>query len=97
MIPVFAGLLAVLLPALVLKNYGKRPMKRPYLYVLGSFAACLAALCQEVLAIRQRCASGDISGIMDTIGAVVIICVGLSVVVLLLNWMALALICSNEE
>ncbi|MBQ3255921.1 MAG: hypothetical protein IJA67_00695 [Oscillospiraceae bacterium] len=91
MIPIFTPLIAVLLPAFVLyRCYKERPLKKAYLYSVGSFTAALTAVCLEVRTIGIRAAEGDFGGIEDTMTAVLIICVGIAVVTVLLNLMALA-------
>ena len=66
-------------------------MRRPWLFSLGSFAAALAALCQELWVFYLRTDKGDVSGILDTAGAVLVIGIGISLVCLALNLIALAL------
>lgn len=91
MVPVITPLIAFLLPCIVLYRCMKdKPPKRAYLYSVGSFAAALTAVCLEVRTIGERSAAGDFGGIEDTIGAVLIICVGIAVVTVLLNLLALA-------
>ena len=84
-------LLAFGLPALVIMRNKKRPVRRPWLFSLGSFAAALAALCQELWVFCRRAGNGDVSGILDTAGAVLVIGIGISLVCLALNLIALAL------
>ena len=91
MIPVFTPLIAFLLPILVIyRCYKQRPLKRAYLYSVGSFTAALAAVCIEVRTIGTRAAAGDFGGIADTIDAVLIICIVISAVTVVLNLLALA-------
>ncbi|HIR87267.1 MAG TPA: hypothetical protein IAC00_09030 [Candidatus Limivicinus faecipullorum] len=91
MVPVLMPLLAFGLPALVIMRNEKRPVRRPWLFSLGSFAAALAALCQELWVFCRRAGNGDVSGILDTAGAVLVIGIGISLVCLALNLIALAL------
>lgn len=91
MVPVLMPLLAFGLPALVIMRNEKRPVRRPWLFSLGSFAAALAALCQELWVFCRRAGTGDVSGILDTAGAVLVIGIGISLVCLALNLIALAL------
>lgn len=91
MVPVLMPLLAFGLPALVIMRNEKRPVRRPWLFSLGSFAAALAALCQELWVFFRRAGNGDVSGILDTAGAVLVIGIGISLVCLALNLIALAL------
>ena len=91
MVPVLMPLLAFGLPALVMMRNEKRPVRRPWLFSLGSFAAALAALCQELWVFCRRAGNGDVSGILDTAGAVLVIGIGISLVCLALNLIALAL------
>ena len=90
MIPVLTPLIAVLLPVFVLyRCYKERPVKKAYLYSVGSFTSALAAVCFEVRTIGIRAAAGDFGGIEDTMTAVLMICVGIAVVTVLLNLLAL--------
>ena len=91
MVPVLMPLLAFGLPSLVIMRNEKRPVRRPWLFSLGSFAAALAALCQELWVFCRRAGNGDVSGILDTAGAVLVIGIGISLVCLALNLIALAL------
>ena len=63
MIPVITPLIAVLLPVFVLyRCYKERPVKKAYLYSVGSFTAALAAVCIEVrtdMGIEELCAALD--------------------------------------
>ena len=68
----------------------EKPVKKAYLYSVGSFASALAAVCIEVRTIGIRAAAGDFGGIADTMTAVLVICVGIAVVTVLLNLLALA-------
>lgn len=91
MIPVITPIIAILLHCIVLYRCVKeKPIKRAYLYSIGSFTAALAAVCIEVHTIGQRAAAGDFGGIEDTMGAVLLICVGIAVVTVVLNVLALA-------
>ena len=91
MIPVITPLIAVLLPVFVLyRCYKERPVKKAYLYSVGSFTAALAAVCIEVRTVGIRAAAGDFGGIADTMTAVLMICIGIAVVTVLLNLLALA-------
>lgn len=97
MVPVLTPLIAVLLPVIVIyRSYKERPIKRAYLYSVGSFTSALIAVCLEVVTIRQRVLSGDFGGIEDTIGAVLVICIGITVVTVLLNLLALAAAYAEE-
>lgn len=95
MLPVLLPLLAFALPVVVITRNAKRPVKKPYRYSIASFAAVLGALCQELWVFRRRADAGDISGICDTAGAVLALCVIIAAVTLLLNLIALGL--SYEE
>ena len=91
MIPVITPLIAVLLPVFVLyRCYKDKPLKKAYLYSVGSFASGLAAVCIEVRTIGIRAAAGDFGGIVDTMTAVLVICVGIAMVTVLLNLLAQA-------
>ena len=91
MIPVITPLIAVLLPVFVIwQRYKARTVKNAYLYSVGSFTAALAAVCLEVRTIGTRTAAGDFGGIADTMTAVLMICIGIAVVTVVLNLLALA-------
>ena len=91
MIPIITPLIAVVLPVFVLyRCYREKPLKKAYLYSVGSFASALAAVCMEVRTVGTRAAAGDFGGIADTITAVLIICVGIAVVTVVLNSLALS-------
>ncbi len=97
MIPVFTPLIAVLLPVFVMyRCYQERPVKKAYLYSVGSFASALAAVCLEVRTIGTRAAAGDFGGIEDTMTAVLIICIGIAAVTVLLNVLALAAVYGEQ-
>ena len=91
MVPVLLPLTAFALPAIVIARNEKRPLRRPWLFSLGSFAAALGALCQELWVFYLRADKGDVSGILDTAGAVLVIGIGISLMCLLLNLIALTL------
>lgn len=97
MVPVLTPLIAVLLPVIVIyRSYKELPIKRAYLYSVGSFTSALIAVILEVVTIRRRVFSGDFGGIADTIGAVLVICIGIMVITVLLNLLALAAAYSEE-
>lgn len=91
MLPVILPLTAFALPVMVICRNAKRPVRKPYRYSLASFAAALGALCQEVWVFRRRADAGDVSGLCDTVGAVLTLCVIIAAVTLLLNLIALGL------
>lgn len=97
MIPIILPLAAIILPVLVIFRAEKNPVKRPFLYSMGSFACGFGALFQELYAIYQRCMNNDYSGIEDTIGAVLMISIGIIVVILVLNSIALSLSYGTDE
>ena len=88
MLLVLTPLLAVLLPIaglIWLQKRPERPLRRPWLFSLGSFAACCAGICLELRTLGLRAEHGDISGILDTWQAALKISAGLSIVTLLVN------------
>lgn len=97
MLPVLMPLLAFGLPAVVIMRNEKRPVGRPWLFSLGSFAAALGALCQELWVFSRRAENGDVSGILDTAGAVLVIGIGISLICLVLNLIALGLSYGDGE
>ena len=50
----------------------------------------------ELLTVRSRLFAGDIGGIEDTIGAVIVICVGLLVCTTILNLLLLGITCEKK-
>ena len=97
MLPVLLPLIAFALPVMVIVRNEKRPVGRPWLFSLGSFAAALGALCQELWVFYRRAGNGDVSGILDTAGAVLAIGIGISLVCLLLNLIALGLSFGDDK
>ena len=67
-----------------------RANRREGLLSAGSFACCCGALILQFLGIRTRVEHGDLSAVMDTIGATLTGAVVLSVVTVLLNLVNLA-------
>lgn len=97
MLPVLLPLIAFALPVMVIARNEKRPVGRPWLFSLGSFAAALGALCQELWVFSRRAENGDVSGILDTAGAVLVIGIGISLICLVLNLIALGLSYGDGE
>ena len=97
MVPVLLPLIAFALPVMVIVRNEKRPVGRPWLFSLGSFAAALGALCQELWVFYRRADNGDVSGILDTAGAVLVIGIGISLFCLVLNRIALGLSYGGES
>lgn len=97
MVPVLLPAVAFALPAVVIMRNEKRPVRRPWLFSLGSFAAALGALCQELWVFYRRAGSGDVSGILDTAGAVLAIGIAVSALCLLLNLIALGLSYGDKD
>lgn len=97
MLPVLLPLIAFALPVMVVVRNEKRPVRRPWLFSLGSFAAALGALCQELWVFYLRADKGDVSGILDTAGAVLVIGIGISLICLVLNLIALGLSYGDGE
>ena len=98
MVLILTPLIAFLLPLYTLyRSSHNRPVKRAYLYSVGSITAAFAGLCAEVLKIRSRIAIGDSSGLSDTIDAVLIICICLALGTILLNLLALAINYSENK
>ena len=97
MVPVLLPAVAFALPVVIIMRNEKRPVRRPWLFSLGSFAAALGALCQELWVFYLRADKGDVSGMLDTAGAVLVIGIGISLVCLLLNLIALGLSWGDGE
>jgi len=91
-IPVVPIFLALALPAYAIHRRGKdRPFKRPFLFSIASFACCAWAMIEELFCVRRRLFAGDIGGIEDTIGAVLVICIALLVATTIANVLLLGL------
>lgn len=69
----------------------KRPVRRPWLYSVISFAAALGVLCHEIWVFWRRAMAGDFAGICDTAGAVLALCVVVAALTLILNLAALGI------
>lgn len=91
MLPVILPLTAFALPVMVICRNAKRPVRRPWLYSVISFAAALGALCQEIWVFWHRAMAGDFAGICDTAGAVLALCVVVAALTLILNLAALGI------
>lgn len=92
MVPVVSIACMVVLPFYVLwRSKHDRPLQRPYLFSIGSFAFCATAMLEEIFTLRRRLFAGDIGGMEDTIGAVLLICIIVLIVAVILNFAALAL------
>ena len=97
MIPVFHIILAFIMPATVIYRHNKEnSLKRPYVFTVISFVSCGIGIIMEILTIKRRLYFGDIGGIEDTIGAVIIICVSMLFVTTILNLIALGLSYDKE-
>lgn len=98
MIPVISIFFAIALPLFaVIKNRRNTPFMSPYLFSIASFVFCAAGIIAEIFTIKRRLFAGDIGGIEDTIGAVLIICVILLVVTTVLNLFLLALSYEKDD
>lgn len=91
MIPIISIAFAIGLPVFALWGSGKAPVRHPYLFSIASFVFCAAALIQELFTIKRRALSGDFSGILDTIDAVLMICIGVVVFTIIINLLLLGI------
>jgi len=89
MIPIVTAFVAIALPLYIMSRAEKRPVRRPWLWSIGSMASAMAALCQEIFTFWRRASNSDVSGILDTAGAVLIISIALVVITLALNLLAM--------
>lgn len=71
--------------------HGRRRLRNPWLFSLGSFIFYAATVLDELFTIRRRVFSGDWGGIEDTIGAVLLITGALTIAVVLLNALSLGI------
>ena len=92
MVPIVSIILALSLPVYAMHRQEKKPLKRPYLFSVGSFVCCGWGIIEELFCVRQRLFAGDIGGIEDTIGAVLVICIGLLTATALVNLLLLGLL-----
>lgn len=91
------SLLAVALPLIAIFLRGKKCIRNPWLFSVGSFL-CFAVVCMdELFTIRRRTFNGDYSGIEDTIGAVLLIVGALAVATVLLNALALGIFYAEDK
>ena len=97
MLPVVSIVLALGLPAYALWRNGRRALRRPYLFSVGSFLFCSAGMLAELFAVRRRVAAGDIGGLADTMDAVLMLCVGLLLLTVILNVLLLGLSYERDE
>lgn len=98
MIPVFSILFSFALPIFAMAKYRRdRPLKRPYFFSVASFVFCSVGIIAEIFTIKRRLLTGDIGGIEDTIGAVLVVCVVFLVVTTLLNLFLLAFSYEKDE
>jgi|GEM_PF-624077 len=90
MIPIISILISMALPIIVLSREAKeKPLRRPYLFSVGSFSFCTIAAIEELFVVKKRLLSGDVGGIEDTIDAVLIVCITLLVITAILNILAI--------
>ena len=93
MVPIGSIILALAFPVYAMhRQETDKPPKYPYLFSIASFVCCGWAIIAELLCVRQRLFAGDIGGIEDTIGAVLVICIGLLIATALLNLLLLGLL-----
>jgi len=71
--------------------HGRRTLRNPWLFSLGSFIFYAATVLDELFTIRRRAYGGDFGGIEDTIGAVLLITGALTIAVVLLNALSLGI------
>ena len=92
MIPVVSIFLALALPAYAIHRQGKGNCpKRPFLFSIASFSCCGWAIIAELFCVRRRLFAGDIGGIEDTIGAVLVVCIALLLATAIANLLLLGL------
>lgn len=91
MVPIISILFAIGIPVFTIWKNGKKRLKRPYLFSIGSFTFCAIAAIMELFTIKSRVTAGDIGGIEDTIDAVIAICIGLLIFTVILNLLLLGI------
>ena len=99
MVPLSSFLIAFGLPLWAfVRCAGRRGARRHgYLISAVSFAACGVGLLQELYAVKRRLLAGDLSGLEDTIDAVILISVVLLVGTVLLNLIYLGASYEEDE
>ena len=97
MIPLIPSVLAIGLPLVALWKLSKGNLKAPFLYPLGSFALCGWAFLSELFTIKSRLLANDVSGLLDTIDAVLMLCSSLLFFTILLNLVLLMCAFNNRS
>ena len=91
------SLLAAALPIAAVFLHGRKNVRNPWLFSVGSFL-CFAVVCMdELFTIRRRTFSGDFGGIEDTIGAVLLIVGFVAVATVLLNALMLGIYYAEDK
>lgn len=80
---IILGTVAWLIPLFAISQFQKG--YEPKNYIIYSFTACCIALVFQLFEIRRYVIMQDISGIMDTVGAVSVVSIILVVITFLLN------------
>jgi len=97
MVPIVNIFLSIAFPLFVIMRFNQnKPLKRPYIFALASFFFCGLGNIQQIIVIKRRLFSGDIGGIEDTIGAVIIISLVMLVVTVVLNLVMLGICCEKD-
>lgn len=89
MVPIVMIFFTAVLPIVGLIHMKINSASSPWIYSLLSFASCFVAMCQEVYKFGQRAIAGDTVGILDTWESVLVLCIGLAVYTLVLNFIVL--------
>ncbi len=97
MLSVIAIIAALVLPVAALLRNRKKPLKKPFTFSALSFSLCLASVCTELYTIKYRVQIKDIAGILDTIDAVLLLCLVASVAVIILNTVYLSFLSSGKS
>lgn len=93
MVPILPILLAIALPAYAIHRQGTAsPLRQPFLFSIGSFVCCAWAIIAQLFCVKRRLLSGDIGGIEDTIGAVLVICIALLISTTIANLLLLGIV-----
>lgn len=79
------GLIAWILPIVNIMRYQKNDYRSWVLFSLMSISACALSLCFQIINIYDLVRIGDLSALMDTIGAVAIAASVLFIVTIILN------------
>ena len=90
MFPIITPFVAFAMPAFVIwRVKSGKPLRYAFIYSIISFISCTCNCINQIFVFNRRIISGDFSGIEDTIGAVILICIGVLIFTVILNLVAM--------